>query len=285
MFSILNMSSIPRRATPTPSDPSSSGASGAAQSPLDLGSASGQGVVEDGRHAAAGGTGAAGDGTGAADVGTGGKAAVDRDLTARARIRDAAIACFAEVGVSSTSVRTIAAAAEVSPGLVIHHFGSKDRLRVACDQHVAALVRETKAEALAAGAGLDVVGALRGASDGPPVVRYLARTLGDGTPHVAELIDEMVDDATDYLAVGVEAGTLKPAEDLRGRAVVLVMWSLGALVLHEHVTRLTGADLTGGPAEMEPWILPAMEILAEGVLAAGVYDSYRAAFAERDKDR
>ncbi len=249
MFSMLNMSSLPPpRASETPADPSSSGPSGA-------------------------------------DVAGSGKGSGDHDLTARARIRDAAITCFAEAGVSSTSVRTIAAAAEVSPGLVIHHFGSKDRLRVACDQHVAALVREAKAEALAAGAGLDVVGALRAASDGPPVIRYLARTLSDGTPHVAELIDEMVDDATDYLAVGVEAGTLKPAEDLRGRAAVLVIWSLGALVLHEHVTRLTGADLTGSPTEMEPWILPAMELLAKGALDDDVYDSYRAAFAERDKDR
>lgn len=251
---MLNMSSVPPiRAAGSPADPSSGGSSGA-------------------------------DNADNADGATGRRAVGDGDLTARARIRDAAIACFAEAGVSPTSVRTIAAAAKVSPGLVIHHFGSKDRLRVACDQHVAALVREAKAEALAAGAGLDVVGALRAAGDGPPVIRYLARTLSDGTPHVAELIDEMVDDATDYLAVGVEAGTLKPAEDLRGRAVVLVMWSLGALVLHEHVTRLTGADLTGSPAEMEPWILPAMELLAKGALDEDVYDSYRAAFAERDKD-
>lgn len=221
---------------------------------------------------------------GGVESGTGGTAVGDPDRTARARIRDAAIACFADAGVSPTSVRTIAAAAEVSPGLVIHHFGSKDRLRVACDQHVAALVREAKAEVLAAGAELDVVGALRAASEGPPVVRYLARTLSDGTPHVAELLDEMVDDATDYLAVGVDAGTLKPADDLRGRAVVLVMWSLGALVLHEHITRLTGADLTEGPAHMGPWILPAMEILGKGVLADDVYESYRSAFAEQEEE-
>ena len=51
------------------------------------------------------------------------------DLTARATVRDSAIAVFARDGFSA-SVRTIAEAAGVSPGLVIHHFGSKDALYV-----------------------------------------------------------------------------------------------------------------------------------------------------------
>ena len=54
--------------------------------------------------------------------------ALSPDLTARARIRDAAIECFARQGFA-VSVRAIAAHAGVSPGLVIHHFGSKAGLR------------------------------------------------------------------------------------------------------------------------------------------------------------
>ena len=57
------------------------------------------------------------------------------DLTARARIRDAAIECFAEQGFGA-SFRTIAARADVSPGLITHHFGSKDALRAECDGEV-----------------------------------------------------------------------------------------------------------------------------------------------------
>ena len=83
------------------------------------------------------------------------------DRTTAARIRDAAIECFAAEGVAGTSIRTIAAASGVSPGLVIHHFGSKDELRTACDDYVAALIRELKSEAIAAGAGIDPVAALR----------------------------------------------------------------------------------------------------------------------------
>lgn len=200
------------------------------------------------------------------------------DLTARARIRDAAIARFANAGVAATSIRSIASDAGVSAGLVIHHFGSKDALRVACDQHVAAVIRDRKQRAATAGAGLDPVAALRDAGDGPPLLRYLARTLVDGSPHVAELVDELVEDAVGYLEEGVATGLITPGDDPRGRAVVLTLWSLGSLVLHDHVNRLLGTDLTGDPAELGGWAVPATEVLAKGVLPVEVYERVRDAF-------
>src|SRR5690348_11059831 len=57
------------------------------------------------------------------------------DLTARARIRDAALGHFAEHGFDRATIRDIARTAGVSPGLVRHHFGSKDGLRQACDAY------------------------------------------------------------------------------------------------------------------------------------------------------
>lgn len=202
------------------------------------------------------------------------------DRTGRARIRDAAIACFADRGVAATSVRAIAKAAGVSPALVIHHFGSKDALRVACDQHVAALVREQKSAAMAAGPGLDPFAALRTYREGPPLLPYLARTLIDGSPHVAELVDEMVEDAVDYMQQGVETGMLTPSDDPRGRAAVLTLWSLGALVLHEHVSRLLGADLLGDPLEAAPYFLPGLEIMGAGILPPEVYRRIREQFRQ-----
>lgn len=201
----------------------------------------------------------------------------DDDRTARARIRDAAIQCFADAGVASTSVRTIAEAADVSPGLVMHHFGSKERLRTECDHHIASLVREAKERAVAEGADLDPMGQIRAYEDGLPLLRYLARTLGDGTPHVAALIDEMVDDAVVYTEKAVETGLMLPSDDPRGRAAVLVLWSLGAVVLHEHVQRVLGADLTGDAADMAAYAVPAAEVLS-GVLAPGIYERMRDAY-------
>ncbi len=201
-----------------------------------------------------------------ASVPSGAAGPADPDRTARSRIRDAAITRFAADGVAATSVRAIAEEAGVSPPLVMHHFGSKDRLRVACDQHVAALVRERKHEVVAGSSGLDPVAALRTYDEGPPLLAYLARTLIDGSPHVAELVDEMVDDAVAYMAEGEANGMLTPTDDPRGRATVLTLWSLGALVLHDHAQRLLGVDLAGDPARSMDYFLPALDILGRGVI-------------------
>lgn len=58
------------------------------------------------------------------------------DLTAKARIRNAAMDLYAEYGEDRTSMRAIAAAAGVTVGLVVHHFGTKDRLRDAVEKLV-----------------------------------------------------------------------------------------------------------------------------------------------------
>lgn len=211
------------------------------------------------------------------------------DRTARARIRDAAISCFAADGVEATTVRAIAAGAGVSPGLVIHHFGSKDNLRRACDEHVAGIIRANKHVAMAAGHAFDPVAALRDAAQTLPVTRYLARTLVDGSPQVAELIDELVHDAVGYMAAGVEAGTLRPSAHPYERAALLTIWSLGALVLHEHLERLIGVDLTRDPAELaDPtrgaaYMGPALELFTDGLVTDEVAASLRAGFVRDDR--
>ena len=191
------------------------------------------------------------------------------DRTTAARIRDAAITEFAANGIDGTSVRTIATAAGVSPGLVIHHFGSKDNLRVVCDEYVAGIIRNVKGGAMASGGAFDVTAAFRTVGD-IPASKYLARTLVDGSPHVAELLDEIVNDAVDYLAIGVETGMVKPSNYERERAAILVIWGLGALVLHEHLERLIGIDITADfsedPTAVSGYMAPILEIYAEGLL-------------------
>ncbi|MCL2652806.1 MAG: TetR/AcrR family transcriptional regulator [Propionibacteriaceae bacterium] len=74
------------------------------------------------------------------------------DLTARARIVDAAIGVFAEQG-GAASVRAIATAAGVSPGLITHHFGTKEALKAECDQRVLDGYTEMKMAGIANPAG------------------------------------------------------------------------------------------------------------------------------------
>jgi AcrR family transcriptional regulator len=157
----------------------------------------------------------------------------------------------------------------VSAALVIHHFTSKDRLRLACDRFVAAHVRERKAAVMRAGGGLDPLAVMREQAGDPPIQGYLARTLAEGTPEVAALVDEMIGDAENAVRLGIERGIMRRSDDPRGVAAVLTLWSLGAMVLHEHVERVLGVDLTG-PADEHArnpaYVRPALELLSRGLL-------------------
>src|SRR5258706_10263986 len=70
----------------------------------------------------------------------------DSDLTTKARIREAAMERFAADGVAATSLRAVARAAGVSPGLVVHHYGSKAGLIRAVDEAVVRRVNATLSE-------------------------------------------------------------------------------------------------------------------------------------------
>lgn len=210
------------------------------------------------------------------------------DRTTIARIRDAAITEFAANGVDGTSIRTIAATAGVSPALVIHHFGSKDDLRVACDEYVAGIIREVKGGVMASGSALDISAAFRAVGD-IRAAEYLARTLVDGSPHVAELVDEIVDDAIKYVATGVETGMIRPSAHERERAAILTIWALGALVLHEHLERLIGVDITADfsldPKAASAYMAPVLEIYGQGVITDKTVQLMSEAFVPTDEEK
>jgi AcrR family transcriptional regulator len=207
------------------------------------------------------------------------------DRTTKARIRDEAIASIAEHGINGTTARKVANQAGVSPGLVIHHFGSMEGLRTACDQYIADTIREFKARAMSGGPTLDILASLRDAPNGP-LMGYLAQVLADDSPAVANLVDDLVDDAEDYIQQGVESGILKPSDDPRGRAVVLTLWSLGSLALHQHLRRLLGVDLIDPEFLTNPtaaaYIAPVYEIYGEGILEEAVATRAHAAFTDNE---
>jgi AcrR family transcriptional regulator len=76
------------------------------------------------------------------------------DLTERARSRDAAVELIGRDGFDSLTVRMVAERARVSPGLVIHYFGSKHGLRAECEHFVGDRIHEAIEKASADGHGL-----------------------------------------------------------------------------------------------------------------------------------
>lgn len=191
------------------------------------------------------------------------------DRSTRARIRDTALTCFAEAGIAATSVRAVATAAGVAPSHVIHYFGTKAGLRAACDELVAARIREQQAEVVGAGLDLDPLGALRRSRQGLPLLAYLARTVVEPSPSSDALVDQLVADSERYLDGLVANGLVLPSDDPRTRAVLLTFWSLGSLALHTQLARLLGVHLTvpdDAPAELSAYAAATLELLGPGLL-------------------
>jgi AcrR family transcriptional regulator len=199
------------------------------------------------------------------------------DLTAAARIRDAAIEQFGGRGFD-VGLRAIAEAAGVSAALVIHHFGSKEGLRRACDDYIAEEIRSGKSEAMRSTDPATWFAQMAEIESYAPLMAYLVRSMQTGGDLAKALWQKMIDDAEAYLDDGVRTGLLKPSRDPRARAKYLSMTGGGGfllyLQLHENPTDLR-AVLRDYAREMT---LPALEIYTDALMAdSTMYDAFLAA--------
>ena len=179
------------------------------------------------------------------------------DLTARARIRDAAIKLFGERGIEGASIRDIAAEAGVSSGLVRHHFGSKEALREACDNYA-------KERMLQIGSELTRDGDLTGLDPlvlhplAFPLQLYLVRSMMDGSETATTLFLEGVEAVEEWTtSFGIDP------KDRRGYAAALAAIKLSVFVFREQVSKALGEDITTpagynriGQALMEVFTIP-----------------------------
>lgn len=187
------------------------------------------------------------------------------DLSARARIRDAAILEFATQGVDGTSIRGIARAAGVSPGLVQHHFRNKDALRAACDEHVMALMMHIKETGVIGGGMGDpafIAGAIRSLE---PAMRYMARALADGGPAANSMFDAVFTFTEAYIRRG-DVGVPPPDDaDIPAIAAVQTAMQLGLLMLQSHAYRVLGGE-AGDPVTTARMGLARLKLTSDLVL-------------------
>lgn len=171
--------------------------------------------------------------------------------TGAEQIRTAAIELFGRQGFRNTSLKAVAERAGVSAPLVIHHFGSKVKLRRACDKWVAEQIRELKSENSRRPGPLSssfITGEVRGSQ---PLIRYLLRALLDGGEEMNELFDRLTEEYASYLVEAEQLGLVHPTGRPRDRAVLLLLQVFGSMLLGHQMKRQFGfdplADDTGDP--------------------------------------
>jgi TetR/AcrR family transcriptional regulator, regulator of cefoperazone and chloramphenicol sensitivity len=197
------------------------------------------------------------------------------DRTARAVIRDEALRLFSGRGPDGVSVRQIAAAAGVSPGLVLHHFGSKEGLRRAVDEHVLGLFDRMLAGMTGEHAG-DLYDPAASGSVAEAVVKYLPADspvpgylrrllLADGEAG-RELFRRLFRLSAATLDALAAAGMAAPGSDPPVRAAFLLVNDLAVLLLRDHLTEVLGIDPLSGPG-MTRWAGEVLAIYGAGLLA------------------
>src|SRR5438067_281722 len=192
------------------------------------------------------------------------------DLTAYARIRNAALELFASRGSAGTTIRDVARAAGVSPGLVQHHFQSKAGLRKAVEEFVSRRALESFGEPIggespaesSAQIGAKISAFIR---ENPAAFAYIGRSLLEADEAGLELFDGLLALARAQLDRIAARGLLRTDVDRQWAALHVILIDVAAYLLEPALSRYLGEPLLGENG------LRRMERATQALFLNGIY--------------
>ncbi|NKY89581.1 TetR/AcrR family transcriptional regulator [Nocardia veterana] len=196
----------------------------------------------------------------------------DEDRTARARIRDEALRLFADHGPDVVTVRDIAAAASVSPALVMRHYRSKDGLRAVVDEYVVTVFGSLLDQVTDPGANAFDTGRAGSLAElvveqlpaDSPVPAYLGRMLLSGSESGAALFARLSAISRDALDGMAAAGWAERGPDPAVRAAFLLVNDLAVLMLRQRLSEVLGFELLS-TSGMQRWGAEVLSIYRHGL--------------------
>lgn len=155
------------------------------------------------------------------------------------RILAAALEGFAREGVNATSIRHVAAAAGVSPGLVQHYFPSKAALRAAVDDHVTEVARAALTVRTVEGDIIEDLAERLTAlvAEHFVALRYVARGVAESDEAAMAIFDTLTELCLEQLSSLQRQGMLRADLDLEWAALHTVLINLGTVIMEPGVSR------------------------------------------------
>lgn len=189
--------------------------------------------------------------------------------SAKERIRDAALGCFGLRGIAATPLRTVAETAEVSIGLVQHHFRTKAALIAAVDQYVLHVVGEalqprTLPESPSDGlneAGRRLITLM---VERPDVMTYLGRALAEGGAFGSVIFEGLLGISTAQREHFVAQGNTHPDLDPVWAAINVVILRVGAIILHPYIEVYLGKSFFS-ETQLRRWDASVTSLLRHGL--------------------
>lgn len=188
--------------------------------------------------------------------------------SSRETIVNTAIRLFGERGIEATSLREVAKASDVSPALLVHHFGGKDGLVAAVDEAaVAAFSAAYSPEASADDEDLLRRRARQTAQvmrERPALCAYIGRALVERTPGAARLFRLLVEGGRREVERLADQGALRADADplwatLQHFFLVWAPLSFMPLLVETLDGPLLDED------QFDRWVEANVELLQEGI--------------------
>lgn len=179
--------------------------------------------------------------------------------SAKERIRRVALELYAERGEDATSMRAIAAAADVTVGLLVHHFGTKDKLRESVEELIIEHFTEALDLASAEGSPAEIAAARdraieRMLADKPALVNYMRRSMLSPAEPKGQLLQRLTDLSMREITKLRSAGKASTVRDEDHQVIGLMIRQLGQLFLQPMVDTMWShlAGPTAAPGQRKP---------------------------------
>lgn len=191
------------------------------------------------------------------------------DLKKLERIRQAALKSFATKVAAGTSLRSVAADAGVSLGLVQHHFETKAGLVKAVDDYVMSVVIAVVAQPVAVPHAKDSIADMGSRVttlllEHPDVVDYFGRALIEGSQLGNTVWDTLSAFGTARWTARKENGEARDDIDVTWASLNSLVLAVGTLIVRGHIERqIPGAFTT--PEQLDRWQQSVNSLLREGL--------------------
>lgn len=172
----------------------------------------------------------------------------DRIAKGRDRLLLVAMRLFAEKGFDGVTVRDISSAADVSVGLINHHFESKEGLRHAVDEYFIQRTGAAIERAIAATGDLDPdqfgeyerQWIIKYADEWPDFVAYMRRAIMDASPWGETLFRRYFDSIRAMIDRFDASGRLAPETDRLWLPLIWLFVLMGPLMLDPYIKTMLG---------------------------------------------
>lgn len=200
-------------------------------------------------------------------------------LDTRAQLIEVATAAFARAGIATTSLRAIAKEAGVSPALVVHHFGSREKLIEDCIIKALGLWVSEKQEFVDVSLSTALAKWQGAIAEHGVKLQFFRQVLIAGGEPASILFSRMVKESEMMIQAQIDKGQMRKSENLPDLALLMTLHGLAPLLLQDQVNNHLGGNF------LEPELGGRLAAANLEIYRRGIYKSTEDKAAKKKKKK